>query len=74
MTILVTGADGYVGWPVLLRLAETFPDERIVGVNNFARRRWVEEIGQFLQSRFSLQEKEKGGLKNSAEFPLLKGI
>ncbi|WP_456329453.1 NAD-dependent epimerase/dehydratase family protein [Archaeoglobus sp.] len=45
MTILVTGADGYVGWPALLRLAKTFPDERIVGVDNFARRRWVEEIG-----------------------------
>ncbi len=45
MTILVTGADGYVGWPVLLKLAEVFPDERIVGVDNFARRRWVEEIG-----------------------------
>jgi len=45
MTILVTGADGYIGWPFLLRLAETFPDERIVGVDNFARRRWVEEIG-----------------------------
>ncbi len=43
--ILVTGADGYVGWPVILRLAERFPDERIVGVDNFARRRWVEEIG-----------------------------
>jgi len=45
MTILVTGADGYIGWSVLLRLVETFPDERIVGVDNFARRRWVEEIG-----------------------------
>jgi nucleoside-diphosphate-sugar epimerase len=45
VTIIVTGADGYVGWPVLLRLAETFHDERIVGVDNFARRRWVEEIG-----------------------------
>ena len=43
--ILVTGADGYVGWPVFLRLSERFPDERIVGVDNFARRRWVEEIG-----------------------------
>ncbi len=43
--ILVTGADGYIGWPVMLRLIETFPDERIVGVDNFARRKWVEEIG-----------------------------
>ncbi|AGK62029.1 UDP-sulfoquinovose synthase [Archaeoglobus sulfaticallidus PM70-1] len=45
MTVLVTGADGYVGWCVLLRLAETMPDERIIGVDNFARRRWVEEVG-----------------------------
>ncbi len=43
--IIVTGADGYVGWPVLLKLAEEFPDERIVGIDNFARRKWVEEIG-----------------------------
>ncbi len=45
MAILVTGADGYIGWPALLKLSREFPDERIVGVDNFARRRWVEEIG-----------------------------
>ena len=45
MTILLTGADGYVGWPTLLKLAREMPDERIVGVDNFGRRRWVEEIG-----------------------------
>ncbi|ACZ42755.1 NAD-dependent epimerase/dehydratase [Thermobaculum terrenum ATCC BAA-798] len=45
MTILLTGADGYMGWPTLLKLAKEFPNERIVGVDNFGRRRWVEEIG-----------------------------
>ncbi len=45
MTILVTGADGYMGWPLLLKLSEEFHDERIVGVDNFGRRRWVEEVG-----------------------------
>jgi nucleoside-diphosphate-sugar epimerase len=45
MAILVTGADGYVGWPATLKLARQYPDERVVGVDNFARRRWVEEIG-----------------------------
>ncbi len=45
MAILVTGADGYIGWPVMLKLSREFPDERIVGVDNFGRRRWVEEIG-----------------------------
>lgn len=45
MTIIVTGADGYLGWPTLLLVAKEFPDEKIVGIDNLARRRWVEEIG-----------------------------
>ncbi len=45
MTILVTGADGYIGWPLMLKLAKEFPKERIIGIDNFGRRRWVEEVG-----------------------------
>ncbi len=45
MTMLITGTDGYVGWPLMLKLAKEFPEERIVGIDNFGRRRWVEEIG-----------------------------
>ncbi|MDY7080897.1 MAG: GDP-mannose 4,6-dehydratase, partial [Halobacteria archaeon] len=44
MTVLVTGADGYLGWPTSLRLARRL-DERIVGVDNLLRRDWVEESG-----------------------------
>ena len=44
MTVLLTGADGYLGWPTALRLADRL-DERIVGVDNLARRGWVEESG-----------------------------
>jgi nucleoside-diphosphate-sugar epimerase len=44
MTVLLTGADGYLGWPTALRLADRL-DERIVGVDNLARRDWVEESG-----------------------------
>ena len=40
MTVLVTGADGYVGWPTTLRLAQR-TDERVVAVDNGARRGWV---------------------------------
>lgn len=43
--ILLTGADGYLGWPTFLKLSKTFPDEQIIGVDNLARRRWVEQIG-----------------------------
>jgi nucleoside-diphosphate-sugar epimerase len=44
MSILITGADGYVGWPTALRIA-TRTDERVVLVDNFARREWVESVG-----------------------------
>jgi nucleoside-diphosphate-sugar epimerase len=44
MTILVTGADGYVGWPTALRIA-TRTDDRVLLVDNFARREWVDEVG-----------------------------
>jgi nucleoside-diphosphate-sugar epimerase len=45
MTILLTGIDGYMGWPTALKLAKEFPEERIVGIDNFGRRRWVKESG-----------------------------
>ena len=44
MTILLTGADGYVGWPTALRTAAR-TDDRVVLVDNFARRDWVESVG-----------------------------
>jgi len=44
MTILVTGGDGYIGWPTALRIA-TRTDDRVVLVDNFGRREWVGEVG-----------------------------
>ena len=44
MTIVITGGDGYIGWPTALRTA-TQTEDRIVLVDNFARREWVEEVG-----------------------------
>jgi nucleoside-diphosphate-sugar epimerase len=44
MTILVTGGDGYIGWPTALRIAAR-TDDRVLLVDNFARREWVEEVG-----------------------------
>ncbi|WP_231188730.1 NAD-dependent epimerase/dehydratase family protein [Haladaptatus sp. DYF46] len=44
MTVLVTGADGYLGWPTSLRIAAR-SETRVVLVDNFVRRRWVEEVG-----------------------------
>ncbi|MCO8244782.1 MULTISPECIES: NAD-dependent epimerase/dehydratase family protein [unclassified Haladaptatus] len=44
MVILITGADGYIGWPTALRIADRTHD-RVVLVDNFGRREWVNEIG-----------------------------
>jgi len=45
MNILLTGIDGYIGWPVALKLSKEFQNDRIIGVDNLGRRRWVEESG-----------------------------
>jgi len=44
MTILITGGDGYLGWPTALRIASG-TDDRVILVDNFGRREWVEEVG-----------------------------
>lgn len=45
MEILLTGVDGYIGWPTALKISKQFPNSQIVGVDNLARRRWVVECG-----------------------------
>jgi UDP-sulfoquinovose synthase len=43
MRILILGGDGYLGWPTAMRFSGR---GHVVGVvDNFARRRWVEEAG-----------------------------
>jgi len=41
--VLVTGADGYCGWPVVLSLLNK--GYNVVGVDNGYRRKWVSEVG-----------------------------
>jgi len=43
MKILVAGADGYIGFPFSLYLANNGFD--VVGVDNLFRRKWVAEVG-----------------------------
>lgn len=40
--VLLTGVDGYCGWPILLRLLKK--EYRVVGIDNAARRSWVNEV------------------------------
>jgi len=43
MRILILGGDGYLGWPTAMRFSGQGHDVGVV--DNFARRRWVEEAG-----------------------------
>jgi UDP-sulfoquinovose synthase len=43
MRVLVLGGDGYLGWPTAMRFSGK--GHEVALVDNFARRRWVEEAG-----------------------------
>jgi UDP-sulfoquinovose synthase len=43
--ILVLGGDGYVGWPLALKLALSHPQARVLLADNLSRRRLVAEVG-----------------------------
>ncbi len=41
MKILITGCDGYIGWPLFLKLIIKYPKFKILGVDNLSRRKWT---------------------------------
>ena len=43
--IIVLGGDGYIGWPLALRLARENHHRNIIIADNLARRRWVKGVG-----------------------------
>ena len=43
MRILITGVDGYLGWPLSICLAKR--GHEVAGIDNYSRRRWVGELG-----------------------------
>ncbi|MGH7611069.1 MAG: NAD-dependent epimerase/dehydratase family protein [Candidatus Dormibacteria bacterium] len=45
MTVMVLGADGYIGWPMAMHLSGL--GHRVVAVDNLARRRWDREGGTY---------------------------
>ncbi|OYR55429.1 NAD-dependent epimerase/dehydratase family protein [Halorubrum halodurans] len=63
MTVLLTGADGYLGWPTALRLADRL-DERIVCVDDFSRRDWVAESGSVSATRIESPEERFAAVEN----------
>lgn len=44
--IVVLGGDGYLGWPLSIKLALRFPHRRILVVDNLLRRRLVATVSQ----------------------------
>jgi len=44
MRIIITGCDGYIGWPLFLKFILTNKKDNILGIDNFSRRKWVKEV------------------------------
>ena len=44
MRILITGADGYIGWPLTVSLLKNKRIKQIVCVDNLVRRKWLREV------------------------------
>ena len=43
MRVLITGVDGYLGWPLSIYLAKR--GHEVAGIDNYLRRAWVGEMG-----------------------------
>lgn len=43
MRVLITGVDGYLGWPLAIHLAQR--GHEVAGIDNYSRREWVGEMG-----------------------------
>lgn len=43
MRVLITGIDGYLGWPLALHLGKR--GHEVAGIDNYSRRGWVGEMG-----------------------------
>ncbi len=61
MNVLILGMDGYIGWSLGLHLAEK--GNKVVGVDNFSRRKTVEEIGSWSATPIQSMEKRMHNAK-----------
>ena len=43
MKIVVAGGDGYIGWPLSLKIAKNYPNAKIIIIDNGLKRRLIEK-------------------------------
>tara|TARA_B100001741_G_scaffold313750_1_gene321692 strand:- start:4429 stop:5562 length:1134 start_codon:yes stop_codon:yes gene_type:complete len=65
MKILITGSDGYVGWPLIITLAKKYNHKKvkIVGIDNLLRRRLVGKVRAHSAVKISSFDERKKFLK-----------
>ena len=58
--ILITGCDGYIGWPFFLKTALKYKNCKIIGVDNLARRKWTNEVKEnSITKNYNIKERIK---------------
>ena len=61
MKILICGMDGYIGWPLALHRLKL--GDEVIGIDNFSRRKNVDEIGSWSATPILSMEKRMSNLK-----------
>lgn len=67
--ILITGFDGYTGWPVTLAISKRYKKSKILGIDNLKRRAWVKNVNSCSANQISsiqnrIKVAKKYGYKN----------
>ncbi len=63
MKIIITGCDGYIGWPTFLKLCFSKRQLTILGIDNLSRRKWVNEVGSNSETKIFSMKARIGKLK-----------
>lgn len=64
MRILITGADGYIGWPLTVSLLKNKRIKQIVCVDNLVRRKWLKEVKSNSAIKIASLKQKRDFIKN----------
>ena len=58
MKIVVAGGDGYIGWPLSLKLAKNYPEVEVIIIDNCLKRQLIKNQGtESVVPIFSLKDR-----------------
>ena len=59
MKILITGSEGYIGYPLVTELKEIYGSS-VIGIDNYSRSKWVKKVKPDADEPLTLLDTIKG--------------